>query len=155
MKDAKINYSEGDIVSVPLRDDSGRNGYGVIARMDRKGKIFGYFFQPDADLSKLEPEKAILVGKFGDLGLIENSWSVVKKIENWDREKWTMPPLMRIDDEAGLIFLSYYDDVTMKFVKEVKYDLNENSELKMYPQDNMMGAGSVELKITKLVNSTR
>ena len=55
----------------------GRFALGVVARSNGEGGVFGYFFGPRR--STLEqvtsrdawPSRAILVGKFGDLGLIE------------------------------------------------------------------------------------
>lgn len=38
----KLPYSEGDVFAVALRD--GGYGTGVVARMDGKGSVLGYFF---------------------------------------------------------------------------------------------------------------
>jgi hypothetical protein len=47
----KLPDSEGDGFAVPLRD--GGYAIGVVARMDRKGSVLGYFFGPRYD----EPPK--------------------------------------------------------------------------------------------------
>ncbi len=51
-----LNYSEGDCISIPLRE--GGYARGVVARMNGSGIIFGYFFGPfienESDLAVYE-----------------------------------------------------------------------------------------------------
>jgi hypothetical protein len=73
----KINYREGDWFAVPLRD--GDYAVGVVARVDGSGGVLGYFFGPRRaevpsllEVENLDPDQALRVLRFGDLGLIEN-----------------------------------------------------------------------------------
>ena len=156
MTNVKINYSEGDIISIPLTDNSGRAARGVVARMDGKGRIFGYFFPPsdDGGISEgLAQDKAILVGKFGDRGLtIEGTWKVVGKVEPWSRDEWPFPKhLLRVDEIDKVAYLTEYDPETLQMGKEQKFDLND-IDPKEYYKDSLMGAGFVEERLTQLVN---
>jgi hypothetical protein len=47
MGSQKINYREGDWFAVPLRD--GGYAVGLVARMDNRGGVLGYFFGPRRD----------------------------------------------------------------------------------------------------------
>lgn len=60
----KLNYGEGDWLAVPVRD--GGLAVGVVARMDGKGGVVGYFFGPRRnDVPALE-----------DVDELELSWRV-------------------------------------------------------------------------------
>src|ERR1051326_1156729 len=96
---SKIQHEEGTVFAVPLRS----NGYvrGVIARLNERGLLFAYFFGPKLlsldhfALADLSPDRAILIGKCGDLGLLEGKWPVIGRIVPWKRALWPMPPLIR------------------------------------------------------------
>src|SRR5580765_7399095 len=97
----KLPYSEGTVFSVPL--SSGGYARGVVARASAVGGLFGYFFGPllrsdnTAGFSDLNPEKAILRVRFGDLGLINGEWPICGQLGNWDRAQWPMPDFVRRD----------------------------------------------------------
>lgn len=155
MKKAKINYSEGDIISIPLQDNSGRFARGIVARLDGKGGVFGYFFQPideklDVD-TNIQPSKAMLVGLFGDLGLIKNQWKVIGKVNPWHRDEWPLPPLLRIDKIDKVAYLTEYDQETLRFGPERKFNLDEINPADYY-EDGVMGSGFVEKRLTRLIN---
>src|SRR2546427_613319 len=97
-----LPYSEGTVFFVPLR----KGGYarGVVARASREGKVLlGYFFGPrlpSADVTEcgdLDPAKAILRLRFGDLGLINGEWPIRGRVPGWDRSRWPMPHFVRKD----------------------------------------------------------
>ena len=73
--------SEGAVFLVPLR--GGGYGTGVLARVTGEGHCFGYFFGPpvqsreEVDCDALNPGRAILVGKFGDLEFRRGNWEVI------------------------------------------------------------------------------
>ena len=147
----KINYSEGDCLAVPLR--SGGYARGIIARMDGKGGVLGYFFGPMfrslekiKDCSDLKADKAILVGRCGDLGLLNGEWKVIDRLSNWNKSEWPMPPFIRVDESESRAWLSYYDENDFSFIKEERV----SPELvNAYPYDRDMGYGAVELRLTK------
>ncbi|MCC6552145.1 MAG: immunity 26/phosphotriesterase HocA family protein [Polyangiaceae bacterium] len=86
----------GTAFLVPLRD--GGFALGVLARADKKGSAFGYFFGPrvssaaEVRLDRVVPEDALLVGMFGDLEIIRGNWPIIGKIDTWSPDRWSMPP---------------------------------------------------------------
>lgn len=142
---------EGTVFLVPLRD----TGYatGVLAKASGEGHVFGYFFGPrvdsvaDANIEGLRADEAILIGKFGDLELLRGNWPVVDSIAPWDPSMWPMTPLARIDESARKAWLSTYDE-EFNCVSEEEIDVDDAQR---YPYDRMMGAGSVEIRLTKLL----
>jgi hypothetical protein len=69
-----LSYSIGDVFGVPLV--GGGFGTVVVARANRGGILLGYFFGPsrttlpaESDIAELDPRDAVLVRKFGHLGL--------------------------------------------------------------------------------------
>jgi len=151
----KINYTEGDCFAVPLRE--GGFARGIVVRMDGKGIVFGYFFGPliedlngiEVDNS-LQPGSEVLMGQFGDLGLLNGEWKIVGKILKWSREQWKMPPLVRWEVGDKNAFLSTYDDNSLEMVSEEAVSAAD-IDLGNYPADRLMGYGSVEIKLTKLL----
>jgi hypothetical protein len=149
----KINYKEGSCIAIPLRE--GGFARGIVARMDGKGGILGYFFGPKSlsledieDCSNLKCQDAILTGKFGDPGLLNGEWTVIGEIQNWDKTEWPMPAFIRIDEFENRAWLSYYDEYDFSFIKEkeVPSDLKDS-----YPYDRDMGYGAVEIRLTELL----
>ena len=141
----------GTAFLVPLRD--GGFASGVLARADGRGSAFGYFFGPrvsgagDVELHSLVPCNALLVGMFGDLEIIRRNWPLIGKLENWAPDRWPLPPLSRVDERAGRAWLSTYDDA-LRCVSEEEIDPAEASQ---YTSDGLMGAGAVEIRLTKLI----
>lgn len=95
----QCNYDVGDVFLVPL--DGGGFVRGVVVRFDGGGEVFGRFYPPviigrnDARVDDLNASsQAILIGAFGDLGLIEEQWPVVGKIEQWEPSEWQMVSLV-------------------------------------------------------------
>ncbi len=141
----------GTMFLVPLRDSG--FALGVLARADGKGSAFGYFFGPrmlgpdDIRPEAVTPERALLVGMFGDLELLRGNWPVVGAVERWNHDLWALPPLSRVDENAGRAWLSMYDD-SLQCLSEKEID---PTEALRYPNDRLMGAGAVEIRLTKLV----
>src|ERR1700687_352317 len=120
-----LAYGEGSIFLVPLE----KGGYtlGVVARANsRGGTLLGYFFGPrlkeEADLriEALDPERAIVRERFGDLGLHSGKWKVVGKVSGWNRADWPMPNFVRRDPLGRLKprLVQYFDDDPSRIEKE-------------------------------------
>jgi hypothetical protein len=152
----KINYSEGDCFSIPLRE--GGFARGVVARMNEEGIVFGYFFGPKIEeftglyVDDLRPEQAILSGQFGDLGLLNEEWKVIGKVPDWSRGRWAMPSFLRFNEGVSTGFLSTYDEDSLKCINEKKIKLSEIN-VRDFPKDSVMGYGFVEIKLTKLLST--
>jgi len=97
----------------------------------------------------LIPENSVLIGKFGDLELLRGNWKVVGQIQTWQENRWEMRPLARIDEGSGRAWLSIYDDA-FNCIKEDEITVDE---ARKYPYDRMMGAGAVEIRLTKLLDT--
>src|SRR5829696_9606591 len=101
-----LPYEEGDWFAVPLRDYG--YGVGIVARMDGKGGVLGYFFEPRRievpvldDLDALCAADAFLVRRFGDLSLIRREWPVIGRAPEWDRPLWPIPAFAGAKISAG------------------------------------------------------
>lgn len=152
MAKVRANYEPGTWFLVPLRD--GGYARGVVARMNGRGIVFGYFFGPrlsDPDQpmpNDLSPEDRVLWGQFGDPGLTKGEWPILGVAEGWNPSDWPMPPFVRIDEDAGVAFLSRYDEETLECTSEERC----SRELaKTHPYDRLMGYGAVEIRLTKLL----
>jgi hypothetical protein len=153
MKTHQQHFPEGTWFAVPLRD--GGFCRGLMARTDGKGRAFGYFFGPKAssadelpNVSGLRPTDAILVGRFGDLGLISGKWKVIGKAAPWDRAAWPMLPFIRVDEKADTAMMTTLND-EFEIISDEPCD---PSLAKAFPKDSMMGYGFVEIRLTRLLN---
>jgi hypothetical protein len=124
--------------------------------MNGKGLIFGYFFGPHImDPARatipheIKPRDALLVGKFGDLGLVNGAWPLLGESHCWREEEWRMPPMVRINTGEGTAFLSVYDEDSFECVSEKPCD---PGLVDQYPYDRTMGYGAVEIRLTSLLN---
>ncbi|MCA9090167.1 MAG: immunity 26/phosphotriesterase HocA family protein [Planctomycetaceae bacterium] len=150
-----LPYKEGTWFAVPLR----QGGYatGVVARhVPGEGKIIlAYFFGPKRDtvatmeeLGTLSPGDAIKVVRVGDLGIMEGSWPLIGESEQWDREKWPIPPFIRKDDISKTAWrVVYADDNPNEVILEesVSYETSE------YERDALFGTGAAEIVVTQLL----
>lgn len=147
-----IELTEGTIFAIPLR--SGGYAHGVVARLDRNGLVFAYFFGPQvskpdpSSLDRNEVHSAVLCGQTGDGALKDGTWPVVGSVDNWSRDRWPMPAFVSKTDDPGLINLTVYDDDTLN-TKSVTTVSVDQVELHKLPIDRVMGNGSVEIKLTK------
>lgn len=153
----KLPYKEGDWFALPLPEE----GYAVgrIARMNENGRLLlGYFFGPRVtkipeldELKNYKPEDAILVCRFGFLGLKNKEWIVIGSAEPWEREKWPMPVFQMkdflVDNQYWRILYSS-DDPS----QEIKREVVPLEMVKGLPQDGLAGHGFVKEVLNKLLN---
>ncbi len=147
-------YTEGDWFAVPLRE--GGYALGVIARASRGGALLGYFFGPRRaepprleDVAGLTPQAAVLVAMFGHLGLRGGSWPLLGRDPGWNRASWPMPVFVRYEELTGRSLHVFYDDADPSRLlgeRQVSPGPAEQG-----PQDAMLGAGAVELRLTALL----
>jgi hypothetical protein len=149
----RVIYHEGDWFAVPLRD----HGFalGLVARANRKGMLLGYFFGPRRptpdvlDVTEMRPERAVLIGKFGHLGIRDGRWPLIGRDPDWDRGSWPLPVFVRYEELTGRTFQVIYDDADPSRVvreTEVAPGIAEQG-----PTDGLMGAGFVERTLTALL----
>lgn len=154
MKTSNQTISEGTWFVVPLRN--GGFCRGLLARTNGKGIAFGYFFGPKREtvdalprVSDLRSCDAILIGQFGDLGLLKGEWKIVGQDLEWDRTLWPMPPFVRVDEDAGTAMMATYND-DFDIVSDEPCDPSLAEE---FPKDSLMGYGFVEIKLTRMLDS--
>jgi len=116
--------------------------------------LLGYFFgppisSPDGVIwDDLDPARAILRIRFGDLGLINGDWRVLGMIPNWNRSAWPMPDFVR-RDPLGMLkprLVRHSDDDPLRV--EAEYIIENDAGL---ATDSMYGYGAVEIELTKLL----
>ena len=156
---AKYNYEEGSVFFVPLR--TGGYARGLVARCDGRGLVFGYFFGPrfasipnEVDASHLKACDAILFGQFSDIGLRKGEWPIVARIANWERQLWPMPMFASNAEHEDSMVLTEYDEDTLN-VKSVVTKPRSEISANDFPIDRVMGYGSVEKKLTQLLEKGR
>lgn len=148
-----LPYQEGSWFAVPLRDKSGY-GLGLVARMNSKGGVLGYFFGKKftsppkiADLGQFSVDDSILVRQFGDLGLIKSVWPIIGRLDNWSRDQWPVPAFARIAVDASSAWKVIYsesDGMSLLGEQEVAV-----WEAKLLPEDGLSGYGAIELRLTQ------
>jgi Immunity protein 26 len=151
---AKAKYGEGDWFAVPLRD--GGFGLGVIARANAGGVLLGYFFgPPHADVPSLDeavgltPGDAVLVRKFGHLGIVQGKWPILGRLDNWDRRAWPTPVFVRYEELTGRSFRVFYDDNDPN--RKLREEQVAPGASEQAPKDGLMGAGFAETALTRLL----
>ena len=151
---AKVSYREGDWFAVPLRD--GGFGAGLIARASPGGVLLGYFFGPArpgvptlGEVADLRPGDAVLVRKFGHLGIVQGRWPLVGRLDGWDRWEWPTPVFVRYEELTGRSFRVFYDDDDPNRV--LREEQVAPGEAEQAPKDGLMGAGFAEGALTRLL----
>jgi len=152
----KLQYEEGDCFLIPLNND----GYarGVVARMNGKGGVFGYFFGPRiADIKGIgsdgceNPAGAIMIGHFEDNGFKAGNWHVISKVPNWSRVSWPMPPSVHAPNKNakfGNVIL--YDENSLEMIKHREVNLSELDRDK-FVAGGKMGFQFVESKLSRFL----
>jgi hypothetical protein len=155
---SKLPYREGDVFAVSLR--GGGFALGVVARAPKQGKILlGYFFRhrfatvPTAnEVPKLRPEDAIKVVRFGDLFLMGGDWPIISHLADWKSEEWPVPKFVRHDPLSKKAWLISYADADPSIeIGEERCEF----EIMNYERASLLGAGAVELALTKLLSPTQ
>lgn len=150
---SRVKVKEGDWFAVPLRD----GGYvlGLVARANPEGVLAGYFFGsarrglPSLSEPEPGPMDAVLVGRFGHLGLAQGKWPLLGRQAGWDRSKWPMPVFVRYEELTGRTFRVFYDDADPNLV--LREEEVTPGPAEQAPKDGLMGAGFVERVLTRLV----
>jgi hypothetical protein len=159
MSSKRIQYSEGQWFAVPLR----KGGYalGVVVRGNYKTKIvLGYFFGPKFDklpgdnaILDRNPENAILITWFGDLGITNGSWPLIQSTRRFSREEWPMPKFGRraeLVNGKGII-VEYKENDAGEW--RVHYETPVNiDDINGLPEDSISYGGAVEIRLTKLLD---
>lgn len=134
----------------------GDGGYGVgrVARMPRYGKVLlCYLFGPRREqpptleeVDGLQPEHAVLVGRLGDLGLMNGNWPILGDSTEWNRERWPIPPFIRRDPLSERAWRAQYPDDNPNdrpTEEPIEYSC------RTFGPDSVWGYGAAEYKLLK------
>jgi hypothetical protein len=151
----KLPYTEGDWIAVPL--PQGGWAAGIIARVQAGHILLGYFFGvafqqiPGVDeVSNFTPSQAILIRRFGDLGIRQQRWKIIGRSEVWDRQLWPMTAFVHYDLVNGRPYKREYSDRGGGiFVKETACD---EMTAKPLPEDGLWGARALEIRLGKALS---
>ena len=138
LEEKKYPYKEGDWFMLPL----GNEGFvvGLVARKDKSGGLFSYFFSPriykepkKEHLELLTPDDAIDMAIHGCQGFIhDKTCKVIGAKENFQRKDWPMPKFLREDSVDYRFSLITYDENTLEEIVELEKTISIQ-KLSKYP----------------------
>jgi hypothetical protein len=148
-----LPYKEGDWVVVPL---SGRYAPGRIARVRKGGLMLVFFFSPrfntlpsTEDLAGLGPTDAVLVGKVGDLQVLNGAWRVLPDSLSFDPSRWPVPQFGRIESLTGKAYRVTYSESNL--LRPISHEECSTEEAASLPQDGIRGWGVIEALLARLL----
>lgn len=147
----KAKYSVGDIFKISL--DNKKIAIGINIRADFKGSVLGYFYLLKKENSinvtqiNFHKEEIVFKCKFGDLGLIKETWSIIGHVEK-DHKVLKLPVkgFYRFDNEDGKYYISQYDN-NLQFLGEKK--VSKIPDTSDFIEDSLYGYGLVEKLLLK------
>jgi hypothetical protein len=90
--------------------------------------------------------------QFGDLGLLgrmPETWPILGRLSDWDRDRWPLPDFCRRDISGKAYRVVYSDENLAGPQSEVEISDEECDKL---PRDALSGAGAVERILTHLLD---
>ena len=151
----RVKYGEGQWFAVPLTGN--RYALGVIVRGSyRKHGGLGYFFGPpraevpnDQATWLLSPRDAVMIGWFGDLGIVEGRWPLVASTRPFRREDWPIPRFGN-PDTATHGWLTEYAQHSDSSDQPIRREYVRIAELSALPEDGVWGYLAVENWLSSL-----
>ena len=101
------------------------------------------------DVSGLRPADAVLVRKFGHLGITGGAWPLLGQLDTWQRQDWPTPVFIRYEERTGRSFHVFYDDNDPNRV--LREQQVAPGEAEQASKDGLMGAGFTESILTRLL----
>ena len=154
----KVNYSEGTLFAIPLRN--GGFAVGLIARATKKGPwVLAYLFGPKrdsvptlAEISGLDPSSAVKIVRAGDLHLVDGTWTIIGHLRDFRRDAWPFPKFVRSDEIGRRAWVvEYAEEDPGRAIVEVPIAFGTSP----LDRDSGFGAGAVELVLTKILGGGR
>ncbi len=145
---AKVDYLEGDWFLLPLRD--GLSACGIVARAAPKRRIaIGFFYlapldatASSLDLERFRPKEAALIARFGDLGLVDGSWTILGRARSWSRNAWPNPLFCRESPLDGSVSVVEYPNGDPAGTPRVRPGTRE--ECAQLPRDGLYGSIAIQ-----------
>jgi hypothetical protein len=155
----RIRYREGQWFAIPIKDI----GYclGIIVRGSSKthGGL-GYFWSSitknlptEEDINKIKPSDAVLIARFGGLGISTGEWPLIQTSNKFVREDWPVPLFIRkLDfDEDKVLIIDYGQDFSGLDLPKSEILVKKSKNYEKYPEDSLYGYKVVEAKLFKLL----
>jgi hypothetical protein len=101
-------------------------------------------------MPSLTPNRAVLIARAGDLGLITGEWPIIGPSEDWSEEAWPMPVFFRPDALSPLqgVCVRYDERDPSKAVSE---EPCQKSNAQGMPRDGLYGAGAIEIELGNIL----
>jgi hypothetical protein len=103
----KVKYNLGDIVKLPLKNDT--YGFGRILLMKSPAIFVGFYdviSNDEIDISMLKNKKYILKIKCGDVGIKRNEWNIIGNIPI--EEEFSLPYFWDKNGLTGELYIRRY-----------------------------------------------
>jgi hypothetical protein len=154
-----IEYDEGQWFAIPLR----KGGYaiGIIVRGSFKTKGgLGYFFGPKYlklptgnDTFEKNSFNPILIGQFGDLGIIRDDWPLINDGKPFVYDDWPVPFFQRVLPlpEGKIVIVEYGQRYSGNDLPIHERITDVSDELLKLPKDCIHGSGAVEIILTNML----
>jgi hypothetical protein len=160
MMSKNIKYNEGQWFAIPLRNGGYALGIIVRGNYQTKGGL-GYFFGPcydhipdNDDVWKINPDDALLITQFGDLGIINGRWPIILSTRPFSKDEWPIPKFGSVNPliPHKAFVREYQQDNAgeLQVVREIVVDAKEIAGL---PTDSSMGGGAVEIRLSDLLSN--
>jgi hypothetical protein len=147
----KLPYTEGDVVRLPI-GESGQSGraVAVLARVNGRRGILGYFYLGNPDLTRFRAEDADVVALAGDLGLRTGAWQVLGPLPGFRRQDWPLPEFSRQDRISGVYRLIKYEEDSLAEVSERRVSAKEAAR---HPHDGIAGDVAVQIRLDQVAQA--
>jgi hypothetical protein len=153
-----IKYKEGQWFAIPLKNGGYATGIIVRGSYMTKGGL-GYFFGPKykeipsyTETYQKNKDNPILIGWFGDLGIIKGDWPIIENGRNFIREDWPVPKFQRKSSlTEGKVYVVEYgqNNEVHDSIREILVPINK--EILKYPEDGLYGSEAIEKELEKLL----
>jgi len=124
--------------------------------MNGQGIIIGYFFGPryldvPRQWGPSTSQDAILVDRFGDMGLRKGQWELVGRVSPWNREEWPVPSFGRIEpltEPPRAWKITYGETLDQNSATMERISLDEARTL---PKDGLIGPRGIEKALSRII----
>lgn len=122
---------------------------GRIARTGKRGLILAYFFTARcyevpsvSEIPNWQPGDASVVGKIGDLRILQGIWKVISALSPLDRTIWVVPTFGRTEALTGRAYRVVYDESDL--LTPVSEERCDPESVQTLPKDGILGWGGIE-----------
>jgi hypothetical protein len=97
----------------------------------------------------LNTSDAVLIARFGDLGLLRGGWPIIGRQADWNPEEWSVPLFGKVDHvDKTRAWCVEYSDPTLEWVRDIPATPQRVAHL---PEDGVDGYLAIEIVLTRLL----